>query len=258
VATIIEYTHRTTSGLAFMMVLTQLVWALRAFPRGHGVRRAAGAAMLLMVTEALVGAGLVIFEKVAGDKSVGRALWTMAHLGNTFALLAAMVLVRWRTGAPRSESEGGRTLTFLYAAMAGTLVVAMTGAIAALGDTLFPARTLVEGLRQDLDASAHLFVRLRGLHPFLAVATGLSLLAICGGIVARGEPRGLRGIATTAAALVLLQLTIGVVNLGLLAPIPLQLTHLVVADLLWMTLVLMAAELHAGRATARASVARAA
>src|ERR1043166_4793099 len=77
--TLIEFTHRITSGLAFMMVLAQLVWALRAFPRGHGVRRAAAGAFALILSEALVGGGLVIFEMVAGNKSIARAYWMAAH-----------------------------------------------------------------------------------------------------------------------------------------------------------------------------------
>src|SRR5215212_4090742 len=39
-ATVVEFTHRATSGLAFLLVLAQLVWALRLLPRGHGARRA--------------------------------------------------------------------------------------------------------------------------------------------------------------------------------------------------------------------------
>ena len=96
-ATLIEFTHRATSGIAFLLVLVQMVLALRIFPRGHRVRRAAVGGFFLMVTEALVGAGLVIFEMVAGNTETARAFWMAAHLLNTFALLAALGLCAWRS-----------------------------------------------------------------------------------------------------------------------------------------------------------------
>ena len=86
--TLIELSHRVSSGAAFAFTAVLLVWALRAYPRGHRIRWGAGAAMLLMVSEAAVGAGLVLFELVAHDASMKRALSVSVHLVNTFLLLA--------------------------------------------------------------------------------------------------------------------------------------------------------------------------
>jgi heme A synthase len=247
-ATVIEFTHRTTSGLAFLLVLAQLVWALRAFPRRHPVRWAAALAMALMVSEALIGAGLVIFEKVAGDKSVGRAAWTAAHLSNTFALVAAMVLTGWFATPRTPPTEQRRGLTIgLLVCLGGTVLVAVSGAIAALGDTLFPVRSFAEGWAQDLSSTAHLFVRLRVLHPVLAVALAVGLLGVTGPLAVSDRPAGVRGPATVVAGLVLVQITVGLTNLALLAPIPLQIVHLLVADLLWIALVGLVAALRFGR-----------
>jgi cytochrome c oxidase assembly protein subunit 15 len=242
-ATIIEVTHRFTSGILTILILVQLVWALRSFPRGHGARRSAAFAMGLLVSEALIGAGLVKFDMVAANQAPARAAWVAAHLLNTFALLAALSLTVWRAGtaARAREPLGQGTAALLLVAMAGTLLVAVSGAIAALGDTLFPARSLAEGWQQDLSTTAHLFVRLRVMHPVLAATVGALLLALTGDMVVRDRPSGARSAATLVAGLVLLQLMVGVLNLATLAPIPLQVIHLCLADLVWIALVRLGA-----------------
>jgi cytochrome c oxidase assembly protein subunit 15 len=246
-ATIIEFTHRATSGIALLLILGQLILAFRLFPARHPVRWAAVASAGFILSEALIGAGLVLFEKVAHDKSVARAAWTASHLTNTFALVASVVLTGWfavrreRTSEPRRGPYLG-----LLAGLGGAVVVGVSGSIAALGDTLFPVRSFAEGWQQDLSPTAHLFVRLRVLHPLLAVAVGTGLLVVIGSLVLSDRPRGIRGPATVAAALVLAQLMAGLINLGLLAPIPMQMVHLLLADLVWIALVRLAAGLRWG------------
>lgn len=243
VATLIEYTHRATSGLAFLLVALQLVWALRAFPAAHPARLGAGASMFFMVTEAAVGAGLVLFEYVAHNASVARAVWMSVHLINTFLLIAAMALtVWWSRGNPRLRLRGqGSTGALLAVGLAAALLVGVTGAIAALGDTLFAARTLAEGLAQDLSPTAHFLVQLRVLHPVIAGLTAAYLLFLRGAMVSRSTTPTARRLANLTGALVAVQVAAGLLNLVLLAPVWLQLVHLLLADLLWMTLVALAA-----------------
>jgi heme A synthase len=244
VATLIEYTHRATSGLAFLLVLAQLVWALRAYPKGHLVRRGAAWSMFFMVTEAAVGAGLVLFELVAGDRSLARGFSMSVHLVNTFLLVASMTLtVLWARGAGRPRLKGaGPVGALLAASLAGTLLVGVTGAIAALGDTLFPARTLAEGLAEDVADTAHVFLRLRTLHPFVAAGVAVLLLFLAGSAPSRCPSPRVSRAARALAVLVVVQVGAGLVNLLLLAPVSMQLVHLVLADLVWIALVALAAE----------------
>jgi heme A synthase len=243
IETIIELTHRLTSGIALLLVVAQLVWARRILPVGTAARRAAHAAMALMLTEALVGAGLVLFQMVADNDSLARAWWLAAHLLNTFLLLAALALVPWySSGAPAPRQEKfGRESWLLAVGLAGTLLLGMTGAITALGDTLFPATSLAEGISQDFSPTAHLLVRLRIVHPTFAVAMAFVLILAAGVAAVRRPARGTKELAKLLIALVVGQLVVGVVNLVLLAPIPLQLLHLLVADSLWICLVLLSA-----------------
>lgn len=247
VETLIELTHRLTSGLDGLLVLALAVWAFRAFPRRHPVRWAAAASLVFLVSEALIGAGLVRFELVAGNASAARAWVMAAHLVNTFLLLGFLTLTaEWS----RRPDDGGRPLRIaaadpaawlLLAGLGGVLVLGVSGAIAALGDTLFPAESFAEGVAQDLAPGAHAFVRLRALHPVIAFAMGL-YLAFAAFTVARLRPDP--SVERRASAIVWLfvgQLAVGLVNLALAAPVALQLVHLFVADLVWIALVLLTA-----------------
>ncbi|MCS6899203.1 MAG: COX15/CtaA family protein [Myxococcales bacterium] len=239
--TVIEFAHRATSGVDFLAVLVQLLWARRVFPAGGPLRRAAGAAMALMVTEALVGAGLVIFEHVAGDTSVARAIWTAAHLTNTFLLVASLTMVAlWGTrGEPASFRWPGVVGGLGVAALLGTLLLGISGAITALGDTLFQSKTLVEGIQQDLSPTAHFLVKLRVLHPLAGLLVGGFLLASLGRMLERDATPWDRRMGWIVSGLFAVQVAVGFVNLGLLAPIPLQVIHLLMADLVWMALVVL-------------------
>jgi cytochrome c oxidase assembly protein subunit 15 len=253
VATAIEFTHRATSGIALLLVLALAAWAVRAFPRGHAARRAAWAALALMLVEALVGAGLVLFGWVAKDASPERG-WVMAiHLTNTFLLLGALALVAEWSARPGLALAGrGPTVAAVAVAFAGVLLAGVTGAIAALGDTLFPATSFVAGLRDETGEGAPLLLRLRILHPFAAIAAGAALLVAARlALRARPEER-VRRAALAVMALVALEIAVGGANVLLLAPVWLQLVHLVAADALWIALVLLAAAaLAPGAAPAR-------
>lgn len=250
--TLIELTHRITSGLALVLVVA-LVWAVfRVFPRGHAARLGAVWTLAFMLTEAAIGAGLVLFELVADNESSARALFLGTHLVNTFLLLASLALTTyWCAGGgrPRHVLRGrlGRSLVLLHLAL---IVVGASGAISALGDTLYPAETLREALRQDLSSTTNVLIRLRVLHPLLAVATGILVLALPRFVEQRFDVRADRRFAGTLGLLVLLQLGAGTANVALLAPVWLQLVHLLLADLLWITLVLFSVHvLNGGRAT---------
>ena len=242
-ATLIEYSHRITSGLALVSVVLLLAWVRRACPPGHPARRGALMSVIFMLIEAAVGAGLVLFELVADNASMARALFMAVHLTNTFILVAWLALTAWWLSGGDEVAPGhtpGRT-----AAVAGLLgavmIVGVSGAIAALGDTLFPSRTLAEALAADLSPTSHALIRLRMLHPAMAIAT-VVLLATTAPVLARrsGSPVAVR-LARGVTGLAVLQLLVGVLNVVLLAPVWMQLTHLLLADALWIVLVLLGA-----------------
>ncbi len=240
--TAIEFGHRITSGFDLVLVaaLVYLVW--RAFPAGHRARTYAYLSFAFLISEALIGAGLVIFEQVADNTSTARGYWVGGHLVNTFLLLASLALAAWSTASRETTERGRFTGFWLGAAIAGTLLLGASGAITALGDTLFPVQSLAEGKAMTFAADSHPFVRLRIWHPMLALGVGL-VLAVAARSVAAGSaaPSTSRALALACVALYALQLVLGLLNMWLLAPIPLQLAHLLLADLGWVALILLAA-----------------
>src|SRR5262245_28237530 len=95
VKTIIEFSHRLSSGFALLLVAGGLIWTFRAYAPKHQLRRLSVAAIFFMLMEAAIGAGLVLFEMVAENKSIARALWISAHLVNTFLLVGTLALMAW-------------------------------------------------------------------------------------------------------------------------------------------------------------------
>ncbi len=243
IETLVEFTHRASSGLALLMVVGLLAWAFRAYPKGHRVRLGAGLSMFFMVTEALVGAGLVLFELVAENASMARAFSMAIHLMNTFLLLAALTMTAWWASGGRALRWRGREGTgwALGVGLLGVLVLGVSGAVTALGDTLFPARSLVEGVQQDFSPTAHFLIRLRLLHPVIAVSVGIYVVVMAGLVALGRSERVTRWLARALTGLFLVQLGAGLLNLILLAPVWMQLVHLLLADLVWIALVLLTA-----------------
>jgi heme a synthase len=219
------------------------VWGFLAFPRGHRVRRGAALGVLAIFVEGAIGAALVLLRLTGKDDSLTRAAVMGLHLINTFFLLAVVALSgAWAAGVSRVRlRDQGAVAVLIPAALVGLIVLGVSGGVAALGDTLFPASSLAEGFRQDLSGSAHVLVRLRVVHPLLAAAVG-TLLLVSAAVCAMLRPgHSVRRAAVALGALVIVQLTAGMVNLALLAPVWMQLLHLILADAVWLATVVLGA-----------------
>ncbi len=236
--TIIELTHRLTSGVAGVLVLGMLVWAFRAAPRGHPVRLSAAVSTALIVVEGLLGAGLVRFELVAENRSAFRAGAMALHLANTFLLLGAIALTGWwASGRPRVRLRWGGGAALLLCGLAATLLVGATGAVTALGDTVFPRMEL----GANPSTTRHFLERLRVVHPVMAVLTTI-LVIFAARRAARARPdRRTRRLASAVAILFVVQVATGALNIVLLVPAWMQLVHLLLADFAWLALVLLSA-----------------
>jgi heme A synthase len=242
IETIIEFTHRLMSGLALILVVVLCIWGFRAYSKGHPVRLGVSFSLFFIITESLVGAGLVLLELVADDASVGRAISIVVHLLNTFLLLAALTITAyWASGGRAVRFQRGLDLWLIGIGLAATMVVGASGALAALGDTLFPVQSLAEGIRQDFSPTAHFLVRLRILHPTISIMVGIYLILSTGAINLRTKDAALHRIARILTILVTVQLGAGFLNVLLLAPVWMQILHLLLADLVWIALVLLAA-----------------
>lgn len=247
IETLIELSHRLTSGLLLIATVLLTVRAFKVFPKGDIVRKGAVATLIFIIIEALIGALLVLFELVAHNASLTRAFSMSAHLVNTLLLLAAIILTGlWARGVPPPTMRQPRQLhVWSIIGVVMTMLLGASGGIAALGDTLFPTVTFREGLMQDLDMTSNILLRLRVAHPAIAIATGMVMVIVARLVV------GLRPMTETQRAsrwllgLYAGQLALGFVNLVLLAPIPIQLIHLLLSDLIWFAFVALLAYAYA-------------
>lgn len=237
--TMIEFAHRMTSGLILLMTGLLLWMAVKTFPAGHAARRAAKWSLVFVIIEALIGAGIVLLRLVEDNASMLRAIYIALHLTNTLLLVGCYT---WTivAAAPATVSwpppEAARWERWLRAGLAGIIVVAGVGAVVALGDTLFPAATLADGFAADLDPGAHFLIRLRVWHPAIAVVVSAILITVVVRSGAMDEP-ALRTPARSLVWLIAGQVALGAANLLMLAPLALQMAHLMVSNLLWIAAV---------------------
>ncbi len=245
--TSIEYAHRATSGLSVLAIVGLLAAAFRIYPRGHVVRRAALLAFAMILVEALIGALLVKLRLVENDASLGRIFALPLHLISTALLTAALTWCAYfaRVGALERPPLPGAARALLLLAGFGILLVSATGAVTALGDTVFPAQAigLAARFREDQGASANLLQRMRAIHPFLAVGVAAWVAYAAALLPAYRPGTRVRRASQCLAGAVCLQVMAGVVNIGLSAPGLLQIVHLLLANLTWICLILLAATL---------------
>ncbi|MCS6952064.1 MAG: COX15/CtaA family protein [Bryobacterales bacterium] len=242
--TLTEFLHRASSGLCGVLGLV-LVWGARKV--GRGAFRASLATLFFLVIEAFIGALLVKKGWVGTDASVGRAITISLHLANTLLLTASAATTAWLASpAPRPGGRQPRT-GLAAAALAGMLLTSMSGAVTALGDTLFPVSPAADGalwarLRDGLSPAQHFLVRLRILHPAVALLTAAAVACLF--VAYRRAPRAdrLTRLADFGLGLVVAQTAVGFLDVMLGAPPWLQLLHLLAAQALWITLWLAVVE----------------
>ena len=240
VHTVIEFTHRCMTGGSIFFVIGLLVWTFRETVKGQAARRLAVTSIVLLVNEAFLGALLVKLGYVTGNQSMGRVVMLSIHLSNTLLLLAALTLTARLLGTGQmwhQLSVGGAKKVCAFAGLAATLIVGVSGSLAALGDTLFPASSLRAAFAQDFAAGSPWLLRLRGVHPVSAVIAGVFVLWL----VAEARRAGAGRLSTAVLALLSFQFGLGVADVLLLAPVWLQIVHLLGADLYWVALVTLAA-----------------
>jgi cytochrome c oxidase assembly protein subunit 15 len=238
--TVIEFTHRMmVSGSVYAMV-GLLVWTFRATVKGQAARLFVVLSTVLLVNEALLGALLVKLGYVTGNQSMGRVVVLSVHLSNTLLLMAALTMTARMLGTRQRWVElraRGTDATIAFAGLVATLVVGVSGSLAALGDTLFPATTLRAAFAADFDASSPWLLRLRGVHPASAViAAGFVIW-----LAVRTRREGPKTGMNLLLGLLALQFVLGVADVVLLAPAWMQIVHLLGADLYWVALVVVAA-----------------
>lgn len=246
----IEYLHRVTTSLAGITVVILLIsaivkWRKNKSSQNKLVIRMSIASLLFIILEGIIGGLLVLTGNTAANWTPTRPFWMAAHLVNTFTLIAVLTLTAWFASGEKSFrlfKAHRKTLILLAIATVGIFIAGMSGSMAALSSMLFPSSTLSEGIAKDFSASSHYLLRLRVFHPILSIMTGVFLIFLAGWCRTRAQNSpSVNRWANVLGFIVLIQFASGAVTLLLLAPIVMQLIHLFLADIVWISFVLMAA-----------------
>ncbi|MEP7148985.1 MAG: COX15/CtaA family protein [Acidobacteriota bacterium] len=242
--TIIEFSHRMTTGPAFLLVVVLLIWAYRRFGKGSAVRKAALASFAFIVAEVLIGGVLVLTGNTAETLTAERPFLAIGHLINSFLLIASLTLAAWFAGSQRTLNPNieRKAILLLAAAAVAILLVGTSGSVAALSSMLFPSASLADGIAQDFSAGSNILLKLRVSHPILSVLTSVYLVFLAGWLSAlSGRERTIRLSSTILTLIVIAQVAFGSLTLLTMAPILMQVGHLLLADLLWISFILLSA-----------------
>jgi cytochrome c oxidase assembly protein subunit 15 len=237
VHTQIEFSHRISSGLSLPLVLFAGWCVFKKYSKGTWIRKPAAVACISILMEALIGAGLVLFSLVSHDQSLKRTISIALHFANTLVLLGSLVLT-YRSAGRQGRGWGLENSPFrrqCYILVISFFMIGVAGSITALGDTLFPSLSLEHGIRQDWSSASHFLVKLRVFHPILAI---FFVALSTPWIFARLQKVSFwQDSGKLLIALLSLNIGIGLWNLIWLVPIGLQILHLSMALMIWITLV---------------------
>ncbi|MFO7537210.1 MAG: COX15/CtaA family protein [Chloroflexota bacterium] len=239
IETVIEFTHRLTSAFLGVLIIIMVVWAFRRYGPGHIVRKGAVLSLIFVIIEGALGAGLVLLELVGLNQSVERAVAMALHLVNTLILVGFLTLTAWWASGGRLPQWPGqaRINWLLGIGVVGLLVVGASGAVTALGDTLF----VHEGVQIDASPTTQFLVQLRIWHPALAVVTGLFIVLASTAVYRLRPSSHTQQFSRLVKATFVVQLFAGVLNVYLMVPVWMQLVHLLLADLIWIAWILLGA-----------------
>ncbi len=210
--TIVEYFHRIMSG-AYGIFVVYLFLKFKNTTTPYFKKLLYGV-LILTTSEALIGALLVKLELVSVNDSFLRLLFMSLHQLNSFLLTAVCYLLYKSSDLDKTFKPSSKLILFI--------IVSVTGAIAALSTTLFPAQSLFQGIINDFQMHSHPFIRLRILHPVLA----LSVMSYF--IYYFYTKNNIRFTLEILAAVF-----VGLITLVSLSPLALKLSHLLIAHLLW-------------------------
>ena len=243
IQTVIEFTHRMMSGMALILVFLLLIWGLRTYPRNHHQRTGFIGAAVLIILEAILGAGLVLFKLVETDSSIFRAVAVSLHLLNTFILLAFLALNAWWAsgGLPLQYKNHKKLLPLIILGLIGIISIGISGAITALGDTLFPSTSIAQTLAEQNQTGAHFLIQLRIYHPIIAILIGMLAIYIVKYLLSISKSSTSIRLCWLVGILIAIQWIAGITNVILLAPVWMQVVHLFFADSVWISFVLLSA-----------------
>ena len=248
ISTWIEWIHRFSTGIFGLAVILLVIMAFKVFPAGHKIRRLCLWTLFFTLTEALIGAKLVLSELVGDVSSVQRAFVMSIHQINSL-LLTGSLAMSFKYPPISCKNILFKQDKYIklkgYILEVGFLLLSVMGVIAALSSTLFPSESLIEGFWLDIQRNSHWLIQWRVFHPVFAIcyiAVSLFLLLsfklkIRENIIMKAEFLQHTIKVNHLMLLYILAFVIGLTNLLTLSPVILKLAHLTITHVLWTYLI---------------------
>jgi cytochrome c oxidase assembly protein subunit 15 len=234
----VEYTHRLMSGLYGLIVIYFYFVAHKLYPKGAFAKKAALFSLIFMITEAALGAKLVLFKLVASNDTPYRAFVMALHQVNSFLLTGAIALTYVSSLSEDHKPAQNKSAWYVSYFPLIIIAIGITGAWASLSNSLFPSDTLLGGLKEDLATNSHFLIRLRIYHPLVALICGGSLSLFFWMKSQSAKSFMLQRRSFQMSVLLLCGILFGIATLMFHAPVWMKLAHLTLAHTIWVTLLL--------------------
>ena len=231
--TIIEFSHRLLTTIVGFCIISLALFARFLFGKNHFCTKVTYIAIFFLITEILIGAMLVRFGWVEFDISWGRVIADALHVLNTFFLIAAIASstqYKNYTYIPNLEKNTQR-LVFVIMIF---LIIAVTGALNSLADLLYVEKISLSQQNNIYD----LLIGVRALHPFIAIIGGIIIAYIMLTFSNQALPNVQKKLIIIILASIGLQFIVGIINIVLMTPLTIQIIHLVLANILWISTVI--------------------
>jgi heme A synthase len=173
-----------------------------------------------------------------------RAIAVAIHLVNTYFLLLTLTVTAWLSNKRSVNRKHNMRIVnnLLLIGIIASILFSAMGAITALGDTLFPPQSLLTDIQREFDSESHFLIRLRAIHPIVAILTSGYLIFVIQFIKTKqiDVQVDLRG--KWLQGIIMVQVLAGGLTILTLAPLFMQILHLLLADIFWISLVLFSLE----------------
>jgi heme a synthase len=234
IKTWIEVSHRYSTAVFGILVLSQVWWVRRICPTENRARRWVLYTLVFTITEALIGRSLVKEGLVTDSQEILRAVFMPLHLVNTSLLLLSEVMTAESIlyGLRKRVALSPAARWWCVAITISLLVLLTSGAIAALGSHLAPSQSLIQGLLSDVSQQSHAAVRLRIVHPILGLSLPIIIWSVISFAPARGPTGALEKMYQHLGLGVLVMVALGIATLVSLSPTWLKMAHLTMANVL--------------------------
>lgn len=223
-----EWFHRLTSSLFGLMVVFLCIFSFHSLPKKHRARWGCVLILFFTITEALIGAALVMTGLTGLNSSLLRPLVLSAHLVNSLFLVGSIVLTF------RFIREDVIPIRKIFRWSLFYILIALTGSIASLSNTLFPSSSLIQGLLMDINMNSPLLLKLRILHPVIAFVIGGGLIIYLTDFFKKFRIKNYLLLIFTA-----LGMMSGILTLFTLSPIFMKMLHLILAYSVWIFILLI-------------------